>query len=253
MSRTTTKSSAACGAPICSRWCTSSSSPTPPTTPTSCFRPPPSSSRKTCRRHTATTTCRCRTRQLSRWANAARTWKCFAALAHAMGFDDPCFRDSVDEMIDQALDSPNPWLKGIDRERLEREGHVRLNFDGSSSENGHRRFFPSRKADFKRRAAKRNFTTPLSSRRGSTRLPNLFRLRNRGTASGAVVPARTARPQSRQFPEFDVSRTFRRCRDGGNRTCSKSIPADAASAWHPGRRLGPSLQFARRTCVCEPE
>jgi anaerobic selenocysteine-containing dehydrogenase len=52
----------------------------------------------------------------------------FRGLAEAMGFEEACFRDSVDEMIDQALDSPNPWLKDIDRERLERDGHVRLNF-----------------------------------------------------------------------------------------------------------------------------
>jgi len=52
----------------------------------------------------------------------------FRALAAEMGFDDACFRDSVDQMIDAALDSDHPWLQGIDRERLEREGHVRLNF-----------------------------------------------------------------------------------------------------------------------------
>jgi anaerobic selenocysteine-containing dehydrogenase len=55
----------------------------------------------------------------------------FRALAERMGFEDDCFRQSVDQMIDGALDSPNPWLKGIDRGRLEREGHVRLNFDDS--------------------------------------------------------------------------------------------------------------------------
>ncbi len=52
----------------------------------------------------------------------------FRALAAEMRFDDECFRESVDQMIDAALDSDHPWLKGIDRERLEREGHVRLNF-----------------------------------------------------------------------------------------------------------------------------
>jgi anaerobic selenocysteine-containing dehydrogenase len=36
-------------------------------------------------------------------------------------------------MIEEALESPNPWLKGITRERLEQEGHIRLNFGG----NGH--------------------------------------------------------------------------------------------------------------------
>ena len=48
----------------------------------------------------------------------------FRALAERMGFDEDCFRESVDQMIDAALDSENPWLRGIDRERLEREGHV---------------------------------------------------------------------------------------------------------------------------------
>jgi len=44
-----------------------------------------------------------------------------------MGFPEACFRESIDEMIDGALASSDPWLQGITRERLEREGHVRLN------------------------------------------------------------------------------------------------------------------------------
>ncbi|MBZ5571061.1 MAG: molybdopterin-dependent oxidoreductase [Acidobacteriia bacterium] len=51
----------------------------------------------------------------------------FRALADRMGFHDECFRESVDEMIDAALKSNHPWLQGIDRQRLEAEGHVRLN------------------------------------------------------------------------------------------------------------------------------
>jgi len=50
-----------------------------------------------------------------------------------MGFSDACFDESVDEMIDGALDSNNPWLKGITRERLEEERQVRLNFAASRS------------------------------------------------------------------------------------------------------------------------
>ena len=57
----------------------------------------------------------------------------FRGLAQAIGFEDSCFHESVDDMIDTALSSPNPWLKGIDRARLEREGHVRLNFDGQDA------------------------------------------------------------------------------------------------------------------------
>ena len=55
----------------------------------------------------------------------------FRTLALRMGFEDACFRESVDEMIERALDSGNPWLEGIDRERLE-EGPVRLKFGGGA-------------------------------------------------------------------------------------------------------------------------
>jgi anaerobic selenocysteine-containing dehydrogenase len=54
----------------------------------------------------------------------------FRALAESMGFTEECFQESVDHMIDTALDSDNPWLAGIDRQRLETEGHIRLNFAG---------------------------------------------------------------------------------------------------------------------------
>jgi anaerobic selenocysteine-containing dehydrogenase len=57
----------------------------------------------------------------------------FRELAHRMGFEEECFLDSVDQMIDQALSSPNPWLQGIDRARLEQDGHVRLNLQAPGS------------------------------------------------------------------------------------------------------------------------
>jgi anaerobic selenocysteine-containing dehydrogenase len=50
----------------------------------------------------------------------------FRSLALRMGFEEEAFRESVDEMIDAALDPGQPFLAGIDRARLEREGHVRL-------------------------------------------------------------------------------------------------------------------------------
>jgi anaerobic selenocysteine-containing dehydrogenase len=58
----------------------------------------------------------------------------FRALAYRMGFKDSCFRETVDQMIDEALQSSNPWLQDIDRERLESEKHVRLNFGASGAE-----------------------------------------------------------------------------------------------------------------------
>ncbi len=57
----------------------------------------------------------------------------FRALAERMGFQEDCFRESVDQMIDLALSSRDPWMEGINRERLER-GHMRLNVPASSSQ-----------------------------------------------------------------------------------------------------------------------
>jgi anaerobic selenocysteine-containing dehydrogenase len=57
----------------------------------------------------------------------------FRALAERMGFQEECFQDSVDDMIDQALNAANPWLKGLTRQRLEKEGHIRLNFEGNGA------------------------------------------------------------------------------------------------------------------------
>ena len=59
----------------------------------------------------------------------------FRDLAQRMGFPEACFRETVDEMIEGALRQPGGQpapgrpaaLEGITRERLEQEGHVRLN------------------------------------------------------------------------------------------------------------------------------
>ncbi len=50
----------------------------------------------------------------------------FRALAQCMGFPEPCFGDTDDDLIDQALSTDDPRLAGITRRRLEREGHIEL-------------------------------------------------------------------------------------------------------------------------------
>jgi len=57
----------------------------------------------------------------------------FRDLASRMGFDEPCFRDTHEQLIDAALATDDPFFTGITRERLEREHRVRLNFDHGSS------------------------------------------------------------------------------------------------------------------------
>jgi len=51
----------------------------------------------------------------------------FTDLARRVGLTDPCFSDSFDDLIDQAIDAPsNPRLVGITRARLEAERSVPL-------------------------------------------------------------------------------------------------------------------------------
>jgi anaerobic selenocysteine-containing dehydrogenase len=50
----------------------------------------------------------------------------FRALAARLGFDDPCFADSDDDMIRTLLESAHPFIKGITIEELDRESSVRL-------------------------------------------------------------------------------------------------------------------------------
>jgi anaerobic selenocysteine-containing dehydrogenase len=58
----------------------------------------------------------------------------FRELALRMGFEDECFREPVDAMIDAALQSDAPQLKGISRQRLESDPYVRLNLHGDESD-----------------------------------------------------------------------------------------------------------------------
>jgi anaerobic selenocysteine-containing dehydrogenase len=50
----------------------------------------------------------------------------FGELARRMGFEESCFDDREDALIEQALATSDPWFAGITRERLEREGQVEL-------------------------------------------------------------------------------------------------------------------------------
>ena len=63
----------------------------------------------------------------------------FRELALRMGFEDECFRERVDAMIDAALASGVPQLEGITRERLESDPHVRLKLDEAAD---HRPWLP---------------------------------------------------------------------------------------------------------------
>lgn len=86
----------------------------------------------------------------------------FRALARRMGFDDPCFEESDDEIIRQTLASGHPYLEGITLERLEAEHSIRLNVPRLPFANGF--LTASGKCDLD--AADLDYTPPVESRLG---------------------------------------------------------------------------------------
>jgi anaerobic selenocysteine-containing dehydrogenase len=102
----------------------------------------------------------------------------FRLLAVRMGFGDPCFADSDDDMIRTLLDSPHPFLKDITLERLEREHSVRLNV----SEDG-APFLPFAEGNFGTPdgkchfdAATLDYQPPVESRHGDAALRDKYPL-----------------------------------------------------------------------------
>ena len=132
--RITTRFAEAWRATICSRLCTISSLPTPPITPISSFRPPRFLNTTTSRAHTGTILCSSQSRPSSRPAKRGQNVWLFGQLAQRMGFTEPCFRDTPEEIIRQALaigadgHSTNPQMEHITLEDLERDGHIPLAF-----------------------------------------------------------------------------------------------------------------------------
>ena len=57
----------------------------------------------------------------------------FGELGRRMFPDEACFRDTVDELIDQTLATDDPRFAGITRERLAREGHVGLTLPANAA------------------------------------------------------------------------------------------------------------------------
>ncbi len=76
----------------------------------------------------------------------------FRSLAEKMGFEEECFQQTIDEMMDLALKSGNPWLDGIDRDWLQKKSWVRLNFAGARTDDASqsaKEFLPFAKGGFR--------------------------------------------------------------------------------------------------------
>jgi anaerobic selenocysteine-containing dehydrogenase len=86
----------------------------------------------------------------------------FRLLAARMGFDEPAFRDSDEEMAVQALKTKSGFLAGVTLERLRAEGYVRVNVAADYAPFAEGGFYtPSRKCEFYAEAEARRGRDPL--------------------------------------------------------------------------------------------
>ena len=102
----------------------------------------------------------------------------FRLLARRMGFHEPCFEDTDDDMIRVLLDTPSPYLRGITLEQLERDHFVRLNVSPAGQP-----FLPFAKGGFRTPSGRFEFgaetlayTAPVESRFGDASLRQRFPL-----------------------------------------------------------------------------
>lgn len=86
----------------------------------------------------------------------------FRRLAARMGFEEPCFRDSDEDICRQAIVSKNPRMQGMDWEQLKRDGFKRLNLPQVFAPFAEGGFpTPSGKCEFYSEAAKKMGLDPL--------------------------------------------------------------------------------------------
>lgn len=100
----------------------------------------------------------------------------FRELALRMGFEDPCFHDSEDDMIRALLSSGHPFLDGITLDRLNREHSVRLNVSPEGTP-----YLPFAEGTFGTPSGKceldiPDYTPPIESRFGDASLRKKFPL-----------------------------------------------------------------------------
>ncbi|MDX2044199.1 MAG: molybdopterin oxidoreductase family protein [Acidobacteriota bacterium] len=87
----------------------------------------------------------------------------FRLLAERMGFTEDCFKDSDEELIRQAITSPNPRMQGITLEELKEKGWQRLNVP--------ERFAPFAEGNFPTPSGKCEFFSETLAKQGIDPLP----------------------------------------------------------------------------------
>jgi anaerobic selenocysteine-containing dehydrogenase len=179
----------------------------------------------------------------------------FRLLAGRLGFDDPCFRESDDDMIRTALDSPHPFVAGITLEQLDREHYVRLRVPdpflpfaegGFGTADGKCRFHPetldytppveSRRGDAALRA---RYPLELISPKNDDSMNSTFGHRDAVDLQTATLHMNAADADARRIRTSDQVRAF-------NDRGSFALTAQVDDSVRPGVVCAPSTRWGKR-------
>ncbi|HET8628538.1 MAG TPA: molybdopterin oxidoreductase family protein [Thermomicrobiales bacterium] len=151
----------------------------------------------------------------------------FRLLAARLGFDEPCFRDGDLDLIDQALAGEHPWLAGITRERLLRDGWAKLTLP--ADERG--RFAPFAQGGFGTPSGKVEFYSARMAADGHDPLPAHAPLAEGAEATPALharYPLTLISPKAHHFVNSTFNGDPTPARREGRPTVELH-PADAAA------------------------
>jgi anaerobic selenocysteine-containing dehydrogenase len=118
----------------------------------------------------------------------------FRRLAARMGFDEPCFRDSDDDLARQAFRKDDPRMQGIDWDRLKRDGFARLNVPSP--------YAPFARGGFPTPSGKCEFVSALLEAQGHDALPTFIPPRESVATAPALAqryPLALLSPPARNF------------------------------------------------------
>lgn len=182
----------------------------------------------------------------------------FRLLARLMGFAEPCFADSEDDMIRTLLASGHPFLQGITLERLEAERSVRLNVSapgtpylpfaeggyGTSDgkchfDTAHLAYQPPVESRLGDAALRARFPLELLSTKNDNSMNSTFGHRDAVHAETARLWMHTADAAARGITDGDSVRVF-------NERGTVLLQASVNGAVRPGVVRAPSVAWPRR-------
>lgn len=186
----------------------------------------------------------------------------FRELAKRMGFEEKCFEDSEEEMIDALLGSGHPFLEGITRERLEREHSARLNVapegepfvpfarGGFGTASGKCEFgaegleyTPPKESRWGDEALRKKYPLELVSSKNDDSMNSTFGYRKAQDAETSVVYLHAADAEVRGIAEGDRVRVFN---DRGSLLLKAAVRDDAESPVRPGVARAPSTRWPKK-------